>query len=644
MNIRVDLNTPIKDGTEVVFRSPVDCSQVTGLIVYYRGDDGNTASQEFMLSDANGNNVGDIDHLFAENVAVKVILDVSTSMAFVQNADTNAYLEGRFAEFPGRVTEDGGAIFGDYASLRATENAAAFGGIGYRAGTNGEPTQESWLTNEDLMRYTEATQPGAIAGGQGAYAFARSSKSLGARTQTGYALKKYLKETTFIAVDEDGNEYEVTAVDPSVVPYVLKDGSYAETYEQIIDELGYLPGQGALSTGADTAAVEHQSFAGGWDTRVFAKHAFGYGSHVRIYGLAGAGFGEGSELIGPWQLIGGRYNEKNASLLFAIGNGTSDDDRFNAFQIRRTNKDKKDAWATMNGTFEVKNAAGETAFIVDKNGDAFVNGDTLSSDKTIMDKLCPAFDESGAVVTCEPVEGYPLSVVTDIRSTQGTSKATLWQSGKNMFNGNTGYTGAYGATAKWNGILSVTGYMVRCNSFPISPSTTYTLSYQSERTGQNGGGVSIKTLDAYGTATELAANVNAINGKFTFTTPANAVAMQIQFYGSAVVADKTSGAVFEQIQLELGNVKTEYEVYNGNIYTVDFGKIVDEGSYDWTNGILHDEAVGETTQLPAQKINALPGINILYSDTGDTTVVGRVNPVAVIEKLTNAIIALGGKV
>lgn len=99
MNIRVDLDTPIKDGTEVVFRSPVDCSQVTGLIVYYNG-----GSQEFMLADAHGNNVGVIDHLFAENVAVKVILDVTTSMAFVQNADTNAYLEQRFDDIDVELT------------------------------------------------------------------------------------------------------------------------------------------------------------------------------------------------------------------------------------------------------------------------------------------------------------------------------------------------------------------------------------------------------------------------------------------------------------------------------------------------------------------------------------------------------------
>lgn len=103
MNIIVDLNYPIQDGTEIKFRSPVDCSQVTGLIVNYNG-----GSQEFVFADAHGNNVGDIDHLFAEDVVVKVILDVTTSMAFVQNADTNAYLEGRFAELEEKIGTGGG--------------------------------------------------------------------------------------------------------------------------------------------------------------------------------------------------------------------------------------------------------------------------------------------------------------------------------------------------------------------------------------------------------------------------------------------------------------------------------------------------------------------------------------------------------
>ena len=105
MNIRVDLNYPIKDGTEVVFRSPVDCSQVTGLKVYYR-DNLETGAKEFVFADAHGNNVSDIPHLFAENVAVKVILDVTTGMAFVQNADTNAYIERTFVKMVNGVKPD----------------------------------------------------------------------------------------------------------------------------------------------------------------------------------------------------------------------------------------------------------------------------------------------------------------------------------------------------------------------------------------------------------------------------------------------------------------------------------------------------------------------------------------------------------
>lgn len=93
MNIRVDLNTNIADGSEVVFRSPADCSQVTGLAIYHHG-----GKTEFSFADAHGNNVGDIDHLFAENAVVKVILDVTAGMAFVQNADTNAYIERTFVK------------------------------------------------------------------------------------------------------------------------------------------------------------------------------------------------------------------------------------------------------------------------------------------------------------------------------------------------------------------------------------------------------------------------------------------------------------------------------------------------------------------------------------------------------------------
>ena len=93
-NIRVDSLIPVFDGQALTFRSPADCSQVNGLIVYYPDGD-SVGSKVFQFADAHGNNVGHLD-LFASDVVVKVILDTDTGLAFVQNADTNAYLESRF--------------------------------------------------------------------------------------------------------------------------------------------------------------------------------------------------------------------------------------------------------------------------------------------------------------------------------------------------------------------------------------------------------------------------------------------------------------------------------------------------------------------------------------------------------------------
>ena len=103
MNVRVDLNYPIYDGAEIVFKAPCGAADVTGLVVYYPSDSG-IVSSGFAFADAHTNDLGHIDELFAEGAAVKVILDTETSMAFVQNAATNAYLEGKFASLGGTTS------------------------------------------------------------------------------------------------------------------------------------------------------------------------------------------------------------------------------------------------------------------------------------------------------------------------------------------------------------------------------------------------------------------------------------------------------------------------------------------------------------------------------------------------------------
>jgi hypothetical protein len=146
-NIRVDIDYIIEDGTEIKFRSPADCSAITGLVVYYPSASGSTTSKVFMLADAHGNNVGDIDHLFAENVVVKVILDVTNSVAFVQNADTNAYLEAQLAS---RVKKSGDTMTG------TLYRQGGAGAIGLAIGTAEKPENVSIISvgdGTDLNRF-----------------------------------------------------------------------------------------------------------------------------------------------------------------------------------------------------------------------------------------------------------------------------------------------------------------------------------------------------------------------------------------------------------------------------------------------------------------------------------------------------------
>lgn len=60
--------------------------------------------------------------------------------------------------------------------------------------------------------------------------------------------------------------------------------------------------------------------------------------------------------------------------------------------------------------------------------------------------------------------------------------------------------------------------------------------------------------------------------------------------------------------------------------------------------LVYPLAEPEVLEYDGQTVPAFAGVNTLYSSTGDTRVSGRTDPVTVIEKLTNAILSLGGKI
>lgn len=88
-NIKVVLDHPFYDGMTITFNAPCECHEVNGVTVCFLDE-----AREFTFRDAHGNDLTGMGNLFAENVLVKAVLDVTNGYAYLQNADTNAYLEG----------------------------------------------------------------------------------------------------------------------------------------------------------------------------------------------------------------------------------------------------------------------------------------------------------------------------------------------------------------------------------------------------------------------------------------------------------------------------------------------------------------------------------------------------------------------
>lgn len=94
--IRVDLINELVNGQTVTFKAPCDCTAIQGVRAYYQKD-GEQHSATFTLKDTHGHTLTGIGNLFAAGAYVKATLDTENHFAYLVNADTNKYLEGRFA-------------------------------------------------------------------------------------------------------------------------------------------------------------------------------------------------------------------------------------------------------------------------------------------------------------------------------------------------------------------------------------------------------------------------------------------------------------------------------------------------------------------------------------------------------------------
>ena len=362
------------------------------------------------------------------------------------------------------------------------------------------------------------------------------------------------------------------------------------------------------------------------------------------------------------------------------------------------------------------------------------------SSSKIVETVCPPFEVTGPIVTCNPVAGYPLHVVSQIvpvqegegdpspdnvRPITGWTGMNLWHSGKNLISSlKKGY---YRTDFK---LYAPTSTIYVSFSEPLHAGK-YTISFS-----KNVNLVRYFTAKKNASATTSILETDPIDTNLAVINLDEDDILYISFrlYSNA----PWDGTV----QMEYGNKTSPYEPYKGHVVTLEFGQTVYSGTLDWNTGVLTIDHFGRTythldmfypyssngafsfatklldfkgklnpittkwmcdtlipesynyagankkiysvgtdsgsdamyfrldnnqeatvedfktwigqhpttvvadlrtpfsIQLTPTEILALPGTNTIYTDTGDTTVSGRADPVATLQQLAERIDAL----
>ena len=227
------------------------------------------------------------------------------------------------------------------------------------------------------------------------------------------------------------------------------------------------------------------------------------------------------------------------------------------------------------------------------------------SSKNTVDKLCPAFTESGATVACEPVEGYPLEVVSHINGSASGVTLQHFQGGVDVDSGDSFTAYIRMASSEWRN--SGDSWSVRV---PCKPNTTYHISHLNPAETI----FRAACVESFADPSAIVPVFNAVETKtssaLTVTTTQNAVGLIIQLAAASQEVTRKTLVVYE-------GTRTEHHA--------DFGKTVTGGEYNWSSGVLTDEN-GNTISFEPKTIAVLDGKNGFKSDCGNTTVSCRLDP------------------
>lgn len=260
----------------------------------------------------------------------------------------------------------------------------------------------------------------------------------------------------------------------------------------------------------------------------------------------------------------------------------------------------------------------------------------------------------------------------NIRPIIGFDSINIVRCGKNLINPQIDTDNYYASYASTNADGSIT--VSNSSSSKVYPATIWTRlpsgTYTAKITRISGSNPTEVFLQCNDTA-DYSSNIAAIGVKtFTITEETQVRVMAIA---------EPSASYTASIQIEQGSTATEYEPYQGDTFTIALGGTYYGGTLDWNMGVLMvewelissyagealpDEWISDrdvystgatptigaqiaykletptTIQLTPQEIKAIKGINTLYSNAQELTVIGRVDTMYQLSKLAERVAAL----
>lgn len=226
--------------------------------------------------------------------------------------------------------------------------------------------------------------------------------------------------------------------------------------------------------------------------------------------------------------------------------------------------------------------------------DSTVDGKPWTSRK-IVDTLCPPFDVSGSVVTCHPVEGYPLGVVSridavqdgtgdpspdNVRAIAGWDAVTLTRCGKNLIGD---YSNMFpytqnGVTLTLNDDKSITV----TGTPTITSGYLYTVYLMRENPNFiDGVKYILKNVTCILNLRD--GSKKYVSDYFTFD---RSTVKSVDIYIQIKVQNYIDGMTIYPMICTEGTDTTAYEPYRCDTYTAELPETVYGGTLDWATGML----------------------------------------------------------